>query len=74
MPTKQSISRKHWHWNNKQRQDFPIAKIELTLRDNQVYIGPYLFSPNSLWDRPIEALLRDYGCLPSYSDILFPII
>ena len=48
MPTKQSISRKHWHWNNKQRQDFPIAKIELTLKDNQVYIGPYLFSPNSL--------------------------
>lgn len=34
MPTKQTIKWKTWHWN-KQRQDLPTAKIELTLKDNQ---------------------------------------
>lgn len=41
-----------------QRQYLPIAKMYLTLRDNQkkVYIGPCLFSPNLVSDRPKAAL------------------
>lgn len=52
------LSRKHWH-HTKTKARFANNGINGNdLRNNQekVYIGSYLFPPNSVWDRPLEAL------------------